>query len=581
MATNIITLRNAGSDINNMVDILSVIHSVFGSDPFNLKSLTDVATDENLMSSNGRIGKEARIRSFNKNVSLDSIPMQFKAYAEIYRLLGWMRSETDKKRTTYRITYIGKHIVQTPTPYKLIEQSFLGIDLPNNVVVRDCFYEIRLLWCYLRAINHLDNKATKHELLYVCHFITDDESDSEFNSRISHIISSRQNNNHYKQLKIDLTELCKDAKPKSILLDTLDNSTRITLSALSYTHFNWTVKHKNTYSLTSYGKSLVDSYAGYFRPRLSDVINYDSDSLKALSIVGLIQVLSRSGYTTSGLEQVFNYDEQYQALLNEDKIKYHDQKVWFLPHQTLSPNEIIEVFGSTIESNHNNNLIAPKNSKSSNLISPASVTKTKTSYLKLTKDMASNYNDVQNNSFIDKINYFFKKENDIERTISSVHEFYRKSNQNVYYKIIGEAFEALGFECKIERHGQNSLRWDAIILDGERSIPIEIKSPGEEEFISVKAIRQALENRVIRCARYSSIDNISISSYVVGYNYPSERAEVNELIDYIEKSFGVRIALFSLNTLTRLILKRSQNHETPEKESFFSLIGNVEISETN
>jgi hypothetical protein len=40
-----------------------------------------------------------------------------------------------------------------------------------------------------------------------------------------------------------------------------------------------------------------------------------------------------------------------------------------------------------------------------------------------------------------------------------------------------------------------------MIVDATDSIPIEIKSPGEEMELSVKALRQAVENKVILLSR--------------------------------------------------------------------------------
>lgn len=578
MANNIITLRNAGSNIDSMINILAILYSVFKSDSFDLKDLTKVATEEKLMSSNGRIGEEARERSYNKNVSLDSIPMQFKAYAEIFRLLGWLRSENDKKRTTYRITYIGKHIVQKPTPYSLVEQSFLGIELPNNAVIRDCVNEVKLLWCYLRAIKYLNNKATKHELLFVCHFIKDDKCISEFNDRISKVLVSRQKKSHSKNLKDELVKLCESAKPKPITLNTLENSTRITLSALKFDRFNWVESYKNTYSLTTYGLSLVESYKKYFKPRLSNIVDYDVETLEALSIIGLTNIFIRSNFDTDELKENYDYGENLKLLKSKSIIdNYTDANIWFSPYQILSPSKIVEIFGSRTESNHQNKGSSKPTFKDQDSIAYPISSPVNISYLEPIITNSPVHITYDENSFVAKIKYFLDIEQDTDKTIEKIHDHYQQSNKDDYYPLVAEAFGALGFDCKVERHGQNSLRWDAIIIDGERSIPIEIKSPTEEEFISVKAIRQALENRIIRCARYSSKDQIGISSYVVGFNYPSARAEVNELIDYINKAFNIKIALFSLDTLTSLVIRSLQEQKVPDRESFFSLHGNVEL----
>ena len=42
---------------------------------------------------------------------------------------------------------------------------------------------------------------------------------------------------------------------------------------------------------------------------------------------------------------------------------------------------------------------------------------------------------------------------------------------------------------------------DAYVKVNSVDIPIEIKSPTEEEFLSTKAVRQALENKIILLSR--------------------------------------------------------------------------------
>lgn len=576
MPKNIITLRNAGSDIQSMISILSVLHEIFGDNAFNLKDLTEVAASKGLMASNGMIGEEARIRSYNKNMSLDSIPMQFKAYAEIFRLLGWLRSNKDEQRTLYRITYLGKHIAVQSTINKLVELSFLNITLPNGAVIRDCLNEINLMFCYLKAIKKLGNKATKHELIYICHFLKNEKSETEFNARVEYILTSRKDKNHKKNIENKLELLCHEAIPKPIKLNTLMNSTRITISALKNSNFNWTVLNKQTYSLTSNGISLVKDYENYIRPSYKEVSKLNNDTLKALSVVGLIQMFKRSGYETRELEQILKYQLQIATLKQNKFIKDAKQVelIWFSPYQILSPNQLITFFGSTIESV--NDYTFNKNSIDVEKYATDNSRDVHNSYLKFNSVTEHAHNEPIDNGFISKVKeVYLSSGNNTKDTVDEINRYYKFANQEVFYPLVAEAFNQLGFDCIVPRQGQNSLRWDGIIIDGDRSIPIEIKSPGEEEFISVKAIKQALENRIIRCSRYSSVDNLHISTYVVGYNLPNKRAEVHDLIKCIWNEFGIRIALFSLDTLTELVIRSLENLEVPEKESFFSLIGNV------
>jgi hypothetical protein len=67
-----------------------------------------------------------------------------------------------------------------------------------------------------------------------------------------------------------------------------------------------------------------------------------------------------------------------------------------------------------------------------------------------------------------------------------------------FYEVIGDLLEYIGFhKVSVTRDGDTNNRMDAIIIDKVRSVPIEIKSPKEIEYINVKSIRQALENKIV------------------------------------------------------------------------------------
>ena len=90
---------------------------------------------------------------------------------------------------------------------------------------------------------------------------------------------------------------------------------------------------------------------------------------------------------------------------------------------------------------------------------------------------------------------------DMETSIEYIMSQYADVNKDVFYPVVEKLFKVIGYDCELSRHGVNYKRSDAIIRSPKHSIPIEIKSPGEEKFLSVKAIRQALENKVILLAR--------------------------------------------------------------------------------
>lgn len=121
-----------------------------------------------------------------------------------------------------------------------------------------------------------------------------------------------------------------------------------------------------------------------------------------------------------------------------------------------------------------------------------------------------------------------------------------------FYPLVETLFRIIGVDCHKSRDGVNGERWDAMIRDSKRSIPIEIKSPTEEMHISVKAIRQALENKIILLSRKTYITTNECSTYAVGYFPPNDRAEVSDLIENIKKTFGYSIAVFDIGSLIKV-----------------------------
>ncbi len=112
----------------------------------------------------------------------------------------------------------------------------------------------------------------------------------------------------------------------------------------------------------------------------------------------------------------------------------------------------------------------------------------------------------------------------------------------------------IDFNCEYSRPGDNGARWDAIIIDETRSIPIEIKSPTEEMHLSVKAIRQALENKIILLSRKTHITDKNTTSLAVGYCLPNDRAEVSSLVENIKETYGYKIGVLDFKSLLTIAI---------------------------
>lgn len=123
-----------------------------------------------------------------------------------------------------------------------------------------------------------------------------------------------------------------------------------------------------------------------------------------------------------------------------------------------------------------------------------------------------------------------------------------------FYDIIGLILKHIGFKnAHVSRGGDVNNRMDAIIIDDENSIPIEIKSPGESKEINIKSIRQACENKVIILSRKFYQTTNDTTSLAIAFRYPPERSDVYELIDDIKNAYNFNIGIIDIDDLLSLV----------------------------
>lgn len=150
------------------------------------------------------------------------------------------------------------------------------------------------------------------------------------------------------------------------------------------------------------------------------------------------------------------------------------------------------------------------------------------------------------------------------------------SEMNItYYQHIGELLSLVGFNANVTREGDVNCRFDATIIDDTESIPIEIKSPGEDTQINIKAIRQALENKVVLLSRkfYPTLEETT--SLAIAQYYPNDRSDVYELIDDIYKVWNIQIGLLNLEDLLRLAYVVKKKGYSIDKQYFYRLKGKL------
>ena len=146
-----------------------------------------------------------------------------------------------------------------------------------------------------------------------------------------------------------------------------------------------------------------------------------------------------------------------------------------------------------------------------------------------------------------------------------------------FYEVIGDILEEIGFsKVSVTREGDTNNRMDAIIIDDKRSIPIEIKSHKEIEYINVKSVRQALENKIVLLSRKFYSTEKDVTSLAIGYHYPNDRSGVYEAIDDIFETFNIKVGIISFSTLLKMFYSKRIEKVDIDLELIYYLKGRLD-----
>jgi hypothetical protein len=102
------------------------------------------------------------------------------------------------------------------------------------------------------------------------------------------------------------------------------------------------------------------------------------------------------------------------------------------------------------------------------------------------------------------------------RTVKHAVDLQSMTDKAVFYPLTGSLLTAAGLYTVVSRAGDTNNRMDAVVVDSAESMPAEIKSPGETEYINVKAVRQAVENKVVMKARSMYPTKAETSTLAIG-----------------------------------------------------------------
>ena len=568
-----IRFRNPGTDYNTHISVLKVLYKdLCKYETFDLNDIAEVLANSNLMTAYGYAGDNAlKLSEAKINDSLNSAKMNAKMYAEVFRLLGWVTPALPNKSYPLKFTLISAHLANTSNQEvckKLYEKCVLGIVYPSELYKTSFNEKSRIFTSILKFFLELDGIMYKHEL-NLGPMSCDDDEDS-IRRQINYLKNVRGD---YGKLTSEFEKLCDSLGMKN---DPVDNCTRLPIALLKACDFVDTIKNKDIYNksltclqITEHGKRVASILDEYYDLRLNEFLSFNKDIQLSAIRLGLFNMLDEAGFDLSPMKAIYLNDSDKCQVFTKGK------KLMFSPYQTIRHELIDEALANFKASDDRLKKdfvnISKSNDDRENAVSSEKSFK---SILTLTEKRSIKNSDTT--SLETEISSLYASLNSIDNVIKHLKIKYSKSNKDIFYPLIGEAFTIIGVNCHISRSGDNGSRWDAIIIDQNNSIPIEIKSPGEEINVSIKAVRQALENKIILLSRKTYVTTVKCSSFVVGYEYPNKRAEVESLIKFIRETYGMRIAVFDLETLLKICALICIKHYSVKFDDLIRLEGFVD-----
>lgn len=545
-----IRFPNPGSNIPTMTKIFQVLYSYLNRQySFSLDDMSRTLTTANLASSSGYMGEEALNRSTRKKRSLDPLYNQSKMYAEVYRTLGWIQS-TEKSKLQYRFTLLGEHMATAKNnPLPLFRQCLLGINYPNKILGVKSANLNKPFFSILKTMRDLGGSINRDEMIIGP--LSLNYSDENYKNMINKIIQVRKSTDNKQALKHELEKLSEKLK---IQVNTLKNYTRFPMAALRYSKWveDTPVKiykgSKSMLTLTKEGQSLVnwlDEIESIYYPDIEAISNSE---LAILSRVGFFEMLERADFDIDNIKERLLVDKKYIT----EKI---NKEILFSPYQTLPQSFVNEALSPVI--GNVSNIESEVQTVAEPLFNKGLDSKEVIKSTIFLQSNSSNSSIESEESIVKEIQNLREKHKDsIKSIVNELTENYSTADKDNFYPLVSSLFRTLGFNCENPRHGINYQRWDAIIIDEQFSIPIEIKSPSEEEYLSVKAVRQALENKIVLLSRKLYRTDNETVTLAIGFKCPNDRSDVYRLISDIKKTYNIKVGILDISTLFFLVVKK-------------------------
>jgi len=567
-----IRFPNPGSDINQLINIFKLLYTNLStSRSFDLNNMADIMVNANVASSSGYIGLQALAKSYeHTDASRNPLYNQSKMYAEVYRLLGWIVSGEDAA-LSFSFTFLGIHVATAgDDSSKLFEQSLLGISYPNKILDVKFDDVNRPFVSILQIASSLGGEICRDEILIGPMSVSDGYNQDQIETVVEKINNIRSTKKYF-NLEQSLENLTEELR---ITKTTARNYTRFVISSLVFS--GWFTKEisymygskKDFLKITEKGNRLVAWLEDAASIDARELSNHTLETSQSISKLGILQMLKRADFLV---------DHELSDMQKEKDVakkKYGAENILFSPYQyfdSRSIRELLPEYELEVGDEKVDFSVGEASARRYVFKSSKEVELVDASESKIKSNKAAS-------TLLEKLR---ESADNIDIAVNSMNNTIVSMKQADFYPFVAELFQIiLASDARAPQAGVNNERFDVIIPNTEYSIPVEVKSPTEEMMISVKAIRQAVENKVVMVSRYSTPypTHFDISTFAVGYTIPNERSDVYRLIEDIYSAYKINVAIADTATLISAAYYCLLNKKSYQISDFMNVRGVINFA---
>ena len=456
----------------------------------------------------------------------------------------------------------------------MLGETVLGIAYPSHVIESHSGQAIRPFSTILRTMLACGRGLSRDEMIVGPLSTASDRRQSDLDALAAQIDTLREGPGAIREALEEVSER------RGVQVNTLRNYTRWPIAVMR--DLQWTTKERENYResgrtfeihrLTATGRRRAESLQSLCDLRVTDVDPLPPDQKRALCRRAHFAMMERSGFNVSTVQDQLHEEEgTHREALQALEVPA-DRPILFSPFQSLSIADGDAIFPpcakpkvvTRLQEGERNSIEIGR--QFDHLFVPSTL---------VARDVVVEGSDLSRlrRTLRDLRGRYHSPE--VAATVFK--ESRREDTQAQFYPLVTNLVQLLGIKSSCSRPGVNYQRWDACAWPQGLAVPIEIKSPSEERLLSTKAVRQAVENKVILLARRGMRTSRQATSLVIGYEIPNERGDMGMLIDNIDAAFRIRIGVLDLQALTLLALRSVTESVSIEENQFAYLKGFLHV----